>query len=92
LANAVQNLRIKKGDRAAILLFNCSQYMEIYFAMAKLGIILVTLNYRLVGKELQYILDDSTPTILFLSEEFIDTIIEPDMSPDRLLMKFNRSF
>lgn len=74
LANAVLDMGIKKGDRAAILHFNCSQYMEIYFAMAKLGIILVTLNYRLIGKELQYILDNSTPTILFLGEEFYDTI------------------
>ena len=74
LANAIQDMGIKKGDRAAVLLFNCSQFMEIYFAMAKLGIILVTLNYRLHGKELQFILDDSTPSILFLGEEFYDTI------------------
>jgi fatty-acyl-CoA synthase len=74
LANAVLDLGIRKGDRAAILHFNCSQYMEIYFAMAKLGVILVTLNYRLIGKELEYILNDSTPNILFLGEEFYDTI------------------
>lgn len=74
LANAVQNLGIKKGERAAIILLNSRQYMEIYFAMAKLGVILVTLNHRLVGDELQYILDDSTPKILFLGEEFFDTI------------------
>jgi len=74
VANTVKSLGIKKGDRVAILMFNSHQYMEVYFAMAKLGVILVTLNYRLVGKELQYILDDSTPTLLFLGEEFIETI------------------
>jgi fatty-acyl-CoA synthase len=74
LANALLDMGIKKGDRAALLNFNCSQYLEVYFATAKLGIILVTLNYRLIGKELQYILEDSKPNILFLGEEFYDTI------------------
>jgi fatty-acyl-CoA synthase len=74
LANAIDGLGIKKGDRAGVLMFNCSQYLEIYFAMAKLGIILVPLNYRLTGKELQYILDDSAPKIIFIGDEFQDTI------------------
>ncbi|MEW6184122.1 MAG: long-chain fatty acid--CoA ligase [Thermodesulfobacteriota bacterium] len=74
LADAVHGLGLKKGDRAAILHFNCSQYLEIYFAMAKLGICLVTLNYRLIDKELEYILNDSKPIILFLGEEFFETV------------------
>ena len=87
LANAVQGLGIKKGERAAVILLNSRQYMEIYFAMAKLGVVLVTLNYRLVGNELHYILDDSTPSILFLGEEFTDTI-----SPIRNSLSYIRYF
>lgn len=74
LANSLLHMGVKKGDRAAILNFNCSQYLEVYFAAAKLGIILVTLNYRLIGKELEYILNDAKPSILFLGEEFIETV------------------
>lgn len=74
LANAIQDMGIKKGDRAAVLFLNCSQYLEVYFALARLGVILVTLNFRLIGPELQYILDNSTPGILFLGEEFYDTV------------------
>jgi len=55
LANGLNSIGIRKGDRAAVLPLNCSQYLEIYFAAAKLGIILVTLNYRLTVKELEYI-------------------------------------
>lgn len=74
LANGLASLGIKKGDRGAVLLFNCSQYLEIYFAAAKLGIILVTLNYRLGGKELKYILDDSTPIALFFGNQFHEVV------------------
>jgi fatty-acyl-CoA synthase len=74
LANALQGLGVKKGERAAVLLFNCSQYLEIYYAVAKLGIILVTLNYRLSGKEVEYILNDSRPTALFFGDQFHEVI------------------
>jgi len=70
LANAMNSMGLKKGDRAGVLLFNCSQYLEIYYAAAKLGVILVTMNYRLAANELQYILDDSKPTALFYGRQF----------------------
>lgn len=74
LANAMAGMGLKKGDRAAVLLFNCSQYLEIYYAAAKLGVILVTMNYRLAEKELQYILDDSKPSAFFYGRQFDDII------------------
>jgi fatty-acyl-CoA synthase len=70
LAKAMSSIGLKKGDRAAVLLFNCSQYLEIYYAAAKLGVILVTMNYRLAEKELQYILDDSQPSAFFYGRQF----------------------
>ncbi len=74
LSHAIQDVGLGKGDRAAVLLFNCSEYLEIYFAAAKLGIILVTLNYRLMGKELKYILDDAAPAALFFGASFDDVV------------------
>ena len=74
LANAMHALGLKKGERVAVLLFNCSEYLEIYYAAAKLGVILVTLNYRLAGRELQYILDDSMPTALFFGRQFHEVV------------------
>jgi len=74
LANALTAIGLKKGDLAGVLLFNCSQYLEIYYAAAKLGVILVTMNYRLAEKELQYILDDSKPSAFFYGKQFDEFI------------------
>jgi len=59
LANALSTLGIKKGDKIASMLFNSSQLIEVYFAAAKIGAISVPINYRLVGKEVKYIIDHS---------------------------------
>ena len=59
LANALAGLGVKMGDRVAALMFNSNEYAEITFALAKLGAILVPLNYRLAPLEIEYILNDS---------------------------------
>lgn len=70
LAYGLQNLGIKQGDVVAILLYNCSEYMEITFAVNKLGAIWLPLNYRLAGEELTYILTHSEAKILISETEF----------------------
>jgi fatty-acyl-CoA synthase len=49
---------IQKGDRVSVLLHNCHQYLEIFFALSKIGAILVPLNWRLAGPELEFIIND----------------------------------
>jgi long-chain acyl-CoA synthetase len=51
LASGLLGLGVAKGDRIAILLHNCSEYAELYFSLAKIGGIIVPLNYRLKPKE-----------------------------------------
>lgn len=53
-AHFLQQKGLKKGDRMAVNLFNCPEFLVSYFAAAKLGIIFVPLNYRLVSQELAY--------------------------------------
>src|SRR3972149_7959986 len=50
---------VRKGDRVSVLLHNCHQYLEIFFALSKIGAILVPLNWRLAGPELEFIIKDS---------------------------------
>jgi fatty-acyl-CoA synthase len=69
LTRSLQSMGLKQGDRIAILAYNCLEYVETIFAAAKLGLILVPLNWRLAPAELAFILSDSaTETILFDSE------------------------
>ncbi len=65
---------IKKGDRVSVLLYNCHQYIEIFFALSKIGAILVPLNWRLAGPELEFIVKDSGSRIIIFDPEF-ETVI-----------------
>jgi fatty-acyl-CoA synthase len=76
LANALQEMGVKKGDRVAALLANSNVFLEILFATSKLGVIMVPLNFRLAAAELDYIINDSEPVALFYSPEFLAVVDE----------------
>lgn len=77
LASGLRRLGANKGDRIAILLFNCSEFLEIAFAVNRLGAVFLPLNYRLAPDELAYILNNAEAKILISEKEFhknIDSI------------------
>lgn len=76
LANAALTLGIEKGDRVAILQMNSIEFVEIYFGTAKIGGVVVPLNWRLVADELEFILKDSGASVLFFGSEFNDLATE----------------
>ena len=65
---------IRKGDRVSVLLYNCHQYIEIFFALSKIGAILVPLNWRLAGPELEFIIKDSGSRMIIIEPEFEEVI------------------
>ena len=73
LASWLQNKGVKKGDRVAILIHNCTEVFELEFACAKIGAIELPLNWRLTKPELEYILNDSFPEVLIYGSNFADT-------------------
>ncbi|MEM1245387.1 MAG: long-chain-fatty-acid--CoA ligase [Acidobacteriota bacterium] len=72
-ANALLDLGIGKGDRVALLQMNSVEYMESFFAIAKIGAVCVPLNWRLVPDELAFILRDSGATTLLFGSEFLES-------------------
>src|ERR1700688_310469 len=58
LANAFLGLGLRKGDRVAVLAYNCVEWLEIYAAAAKAGLITVPINFRLVAPEIRYIVQN----------------------------------
>ena len=74
LGNALMDLEVKKGDRVATLLLNCHCYLELYYATALIGAVIVPLNYRLAPKELVYIINDSESETLFVDEDLWEHI------------------
>ncbi len=76
IANALVARGVKPGDRVALLLANSSEFMECYFAIGKIGGVVVPLNWRLVADELEFILTDSGSQMLIFGEEFAETVID----------------
>ncbi|MEZ5726804.1 MAG: AMP-binding protein [Burkholderiaceae bacterium] len=75
LASALAALGVARGDRVAILAQNGVETFELQFAAARLGAIVLPLNWRLTVPELSYIIGDSTPSVLVHDVEFADTAL-----------------
>lgn len=74
LAHALLDIGIDKGSKVAILAFNCNQFMEAYFALAKIGGVAVPLNFRLHGEELKYIVNHSEAKAFIMGEAFTEMV------------------
>lgn len=88
VANMLIERGIQKGDRVAILMFNCLEWLPIYFGILKTGAIAVPFNFRFDAKEIEYCADLAQVHILFFGPEFIGRIesIEGQLSKGRLLI------
>lgn len=88
VANMLINRGIQKGDRVAILMFNCLEWLPIYFGILKTGAIAVPFNFRFDSDEIKYCANLAEVHVLFFGPEFIGRIeaIEDDLSKGRLLI------
>ena len=73
-ANLLFTKGIKKGDKVALLLMNCLEWLPIYFGILKTGAVVVPMNYRYSSEEIKYCLDLADVRILVFGYEFIDRI------------------
>src|SRR5215813_6695084 len=71
LANALLGLGLRKGDRVAVLAYNCIEWLEIYAAAAKAGVIAVPINFRLVGPEIGYIAQNCEARAFMVQDELV---------------------
>ncbi|MGB6246393.1 acyl-CoA synthetase [Gordonia sp. (in: high G+C Gram-positive bacteria)] len=76
LADALRAKGVRNGDRVALVALNSPHFLEVIFAVQKLGAIAVPANYRLVAPEIRYILDDSAACMVFASTQVLDTVRE----------------
>ncbi len=74
VANMLMERGIKKGQKCAILLMNCLEWLPIYFGILKSGAIAVPLNFRFTSEEIDYCLKASDSEVLFYGPEFIGRI------------------
>ncbi|HWI54344.1 MAG TPA: AMP-binding protein [Desulfobacteria bacterium] len=71
----LEKIGIVKGDRVAVLLPNCEQYVFVWFGMHKLGVVQVPVNTSYKMDFLQYAVDFSDSRILITNNEFLERIV-----------------
>jgi len=91
LANAMKALGVNHGDRVGILALNEPEYFDMYFGLGKIGAILVPINHRLAGPEIEYILSDCEAKVLVFGKEFAEVVdsIRKDIPSKELIAIFD---
>jgi acyl-CoA synthetase (AMP-forming)/AMP-acid ligase II len=74
LAHGLLQLGLVKGDRIGIMALNSLEYFYLYGAAAKLGNVVVPINWRLNPQEVDFVLRDCSPRVVFVGQEFQDTM------------------
>ena len=74
LAGAMQSIGFKENDRSAILSLNSDRYFEALYAAVWAGGIFVPINTRLAPPEIEFWLNDSESSLLFVDKTFAETI------------------
>ncbi|MGN0178465.1 MAG: class I adenylate-forming enzyme family protein [Monoglobaceae bacterium] len=75
-ANLLITRGVRKGDKVAILLMNCLEWLPVYFGVLKCGALAVPMNYRYTAEEIRYCLELSDSTVLIYGPEFTDRVAE----------------
>jgi fatty-acyl-CoA synthase len=75
LANALIGLGLRHGDRVVLLAFNTIEWLEIYAALARAGLVAVPINFRLAGPEIAYIVEHAEARAAIVQED-LRTVFE----------------
>ncbi len=74
LANGLLGLGLAKGDRVALLAYNCAEWMELYAGLAAAGLVAVPINFRLTPPEIAYIVQHSEARAVIAQDELADRV------------------
>lgn len=75
-ANALSKRGIKQGDRVALLMVNCLEWLPVYFGILKSGALAVPLNFRYTAQEIKKCVETAEAKVLVYGPEFIERIDE----------------
>ncbi|MEM9028318.1 MAG: AMP-binding protein [Pseudomonadota bacterium] len=87
LATVLLSRGIQRGDRIAVLTRNCSEYLEMLLAAAKIGAILAVQNWRLADEELTHCINLAAPKLTIVAPEYAATLDRlPIEATDRIIV------
>jgi fatty-acyl-CoA synthase len=67
---------LRKGDRVMVIAEHCLEYVTLFVAAQKTGLILVPVNYRLAAAEINYLVGNCQPALLIYEEQFQDKALQ----------------
>ncbi|UCD58920.1 MAG: long-chain-fatty-acid--CoA ligase [Candidatus Hydrogenedentota bacterium] len=73
-ANAMASMGIKPRERVAVILRNCTEFLEIIHGLVKGGFTHVPVNWRLAPEEMRYVINNSDSIAVVVSEEFLEKL------------------
>jgi len=81
-ANGLRRLGVKKGDKVCLFLPNCLEFLYLWFGLAKIGGVMIPLNFDLRGEELRYIIHHCEARRIVVDEDLYPAYaqIEKDLS------------
>ena len=74
IANGLLDLNIRKGDKASIYVNSPLKFAQLYFALSKIGVLIVPINHNIKKRELVHIVSHSDSVVLFFDEETIKNV------------------
>ncbi len=90
LANSLLAMGLVKGDRISVLLENCIEFIEIYLAAAKIGLVVNPINFRVSADDVVYISNHAEAKAFVVHDLFADTLAsvraQLPVAEDRYLM------
>lgn len=78
-ARAFADLRLTQGDRLAVMLDNCAEYLYAWFGAAKAGLIEVSINTSFKGTILRYILDNCGASAIVIDQQYLE-VLAPELA------------
>lgn len=71
-----RGMGVRPGDRVAYLLPNCPEILEVYYAIQKIGAVAVPLNFKLIPREVSYLVNASGASVLVFAAQFAAAVME----------------
>ncbi len=70
----LQSIGIEKGDRVAVMLSNCPEFLDLFLACSRLGAIFVPINFRITSPELDYFMKNCRPRLFVHGQAFAPVV------------------
>ena len=83
LANALIARGVARHERVAVFAQNCPEYLEVFGAGEVAGLVVNTVNFRLAGPELEFVLTNAEPAVVIFQAQYAEAVgALHDMLPD----------